>query len=603
MSERASLRVAALTVFAAGLLIYVNTLWNGFPFDDAIQVEQNLYVRSLAHLPAVFSQSTWPGYVYRPLPTLTYALTWALVGPEPWLYHLTSALLHAGVSVLVLLLLARFFARPVALLGALLFALHPIHVEAVASVANRTELLAALLGIGAALLVVPRTERADGRLPVARLVLGAAALFAALLAKESALTIAVAVPLLVAARAEVAGASGVALGERWRRVARGSAAPLAALAVGALCFFVVRHAVLGGDVLSRAVIAPIDNPLIARDAPSRVAHALALLGRYLAMCVFPWRLSADYSFGTPGLFDGVGAPAPLLWLALCAALAVATVVGIARGSLRLAFVGLWFFGTFAITSNVLLPIGAGFAERLAYVPSVAVCALVAWLLVEHAGRVVRIGGSVALLAAYAVLTLSYNRVWHDDATLLAYEMRTSPSAKVQAAYGKVLLDRGAHDEARALFHAALDAYPRHMMAAYGLGLVELKEGRPDAARVWLEKAIELDPGHPPSLVLLGRMRFADGEIDEAARLFVRALNSDNKSFDAKLGILAALLARDNLAQAAPLRDELMALSPRHAELLALSAELDRRLAGAGGRSGAGGDDARRTVALAGSGGA
>ncbi|MEW6270197.1 MAG: hypothetical protein AB1689_12980, partial [Thermodesulfobacteriota bacterium] len=197
------LRPAAAAVFVAALVVYAGTLSNGFPFDDAIQVEQNLYVRSLAHVPAILSQPTWPGYVYRPLPTLTYAATWALVGPAPWLHHLTSALLHAGVSVLVLLLLARVFGARVALLAALLFAVHPIHVEAVASVANRTELLAALLGIGAVLLVVPRGARSPGeRPPLPRMALGLASFVAALLSKESALTLAVAVPLLVAARDE-----------------------------------------------------------------------------------------------------------------------------------------------------------------------------------------------------------------------------------------------------------------------------------------------------------------------------------------------------------------------------------------------------------------
>jgi tetratricopeptide (TPR) repeat protein len=136
------------------------------------------------------------------------------------------------------------------------------------------------------------------------------------------------------------------------------------------------------------------------------------------------------------------------------------------------------------------------------------------------------------------------------------------------------------------------------MAAYGVALIELREGRPGEARAWLERAIALDPTHGPSLVLLGRMRFAEGEVDEAARLFVRALNADNQSFDAKLGILAALIARGNLAQAAPLRDELIGLAPQDAELLALSATLDQRMAIRGHEGGA-----RSAAALAGPGGA
>jgi tetratricopeptide (TPR) repeat protein len=227
-----------------------------------------------------------------------------------------------------------------------------------------------------------------------------------------------------------------------------------------------------------------------------------------------------------------------------------------------------------------------------------VCALAAWLLVEHTSRELRAAAVGVVLATFALLTVSYNRVWYDDATLLAYEMQTAPSVKVTAAYGKVLLDRGDVAGAREHFVAALEEYPRQMMAAYGVALIELREGRPGEARAWLERAIALDPTHGPSLVLLGRMRFAEGEVDEAARLFVRALNADNQSFDAKLGILAALIARGNLAQAAPLRDELIGLAPQHAELLALSATLDQRMAIRGHEGGA-----RSAAALAGPGGA
>jgi len=587
--------VAAVLVFLAGVLVYVNTLWNQFPFDDAVQVSDNLYIRSLQHVGKILAMPTWPGYVYRPLPTLTYSLTWMLVGPEPWLYHLTSALLHAGVSVLVLLLLARVFGSATALLGALLFAVHPIHVEAVASVANRTELLAALLGIGAVLLLVPRTRASQRRHGMLlRSVLGATCFFGALLAKESALTLVVGVPLLVAAREE--GFRGGL--DRVRAVARGSLWPLVTLGLAAAAFFVARWWVLRDVVIADVVMPPIDNPLVALAPHERIARAVALLGRYLVLCIFPWQLSADYSLGATGLADDLASPAPLLWLASCGALAAATVVGAARGSLRLVFIGAWFFAAFAITANVLLPIGTIFADRLAYVPSIAVCALLAWVLCQWRAVAARTVAASVLVVTFALLTVAYNGVWYDDETLFGYEMRTSPSAKTEANYARLLLRRGDHAQARQHFLAALQTYPEHMTAAYGMAFIELHEGRSDRAHAWLEKAIESDPKYVPALVLLGKLRFGAGEVDEAARFFVRALNADNHSFDAKLGILTALLARGNLTQATTLRDELIALAPQHAELLTLSADLDRRLASAGRDSATSG-----AVALAGPGGA
>jgi hypothetical protein len=82
------------------------------------------------------------------------------------------------------------------------------------------------------------------------------------------------------------------------------------------------------------------------------------------------------------------------------------------------------------------------------------------------------------------------------------------------------------------------------------------------------------------LLLRGRLAFKEGRVDDAGRLFVRALNEENDSFEAKLGVLAAVLEKNNLAQASALRAELERRDPGNAELRLLSEDLDRRLAGA-----------------------
>jgi tetratricopeptide (TPR) repeat protein len=118
-----------------------------------------------------------------------------------------------------------------------------------------------------------------------------------------------------------------------------------------------------------------------------------------------------------------------------------------------------------------------------------------------------------------------------------------------------------------------------MAAAHGIALVEMSRGDEREARLWLDRALEMNPKYTPSLNALGVLELGAGHVDDAGRLFVRALNVDNRDLDARVGVLAATLRRGNLAQATAMRDRLMKLDPSRPDLRALSLTLDRQLEG------------------------
>jgi hypothetical protein len=140
------------------------------------------------------------------------------------------------------------------------------------------------------------------------------------------------------------------------------------------------------------------------------------------------------------------------------------------------------------------------------------------------------------------------------------------------------------------FLEALRIHPTHMHAAHGIALIELAEGDRVEGRAWLERALSFDAGFAPSLNTLGFLELENGNVDRAGQLFVRALNGDNGSVQARVGLLAATLQRGNLVQAAAMRDELMALDASREDVRELSAELDRRQAAA--QAGHAGSDVR-----------
>lgn len=307
---------------------------------------------------------------YRPLTTLTYALGWAVHGRWTPGYHAVNLALHAAASLLVLALARRLAraaasarAERIAVLAALLFALHPAHVEAVATIFGRSGPLAACFAIGALLLAL-RWREARLALPAAVgvLVPGVLSDEVALLTPALFGLVAIAVP----------GAAGLAArpglrGDAERRALREAALVGAALCLAVIPYLVGRHAAALAPA-SAARWFPVGTPA------AHVALTLSrVLGEYLRILVFPSFLGGDYAYaariGTLTESNPGFSAATLAWVVTFAG-AVALLV---RRRAPLVALGLlWTFAAL-LPAMHLVPIGVLLAERLLYLPSVGFC--------------------------------------------------------------------------------------------------------------------------------------------------------------------------------------------------------------------------------------
>jgi len=140
-------------IFAVAVALYLPAVRYDFVQDDRVIVVGNPAVHSLSAGVHGFSRPYWPppnsGGLYRPLTILSYAVDWWAAGGRPWLFHLMNALWHGLATLLVVLVLVRWLPETAALAAGLVFALHPVHVEAVAGIVGRAELLAAVGLLGA----------------------------------------------------------------------------------------------------------------------------------------------------------------------------------------------------------------------------------------------------------------------------------------------------------------------------------------------------------------------------------------------------------------------------------------------------------------------
>jgi len=180
-------------------LVFANSLNNDFAFDDVAIVKDSLRVKNLDWI-GIWTQNYWPktegvqpDALYRPITLWSYLANQAITPGFPWAFHLVNILLHALVTMLVSVLAWRLLGdRRVAVVVGILFAVHPLHVEAVANTVGRAEELAALWTLLALLVYLPARPLLEETAPPRRSywhgILVAICFLIAILCKETPIT-------------------------------------------------------------------------------------------------------------------------------------------------------------------------------------------------------------------------------------------------------------------------------------------------------------------------------------------------------------------------------------------------------------------------------
>jgi hypothetical protein len=525
---RASLPFAALALIACG--VYANTLRGTFVYDDQIILHSPL-LREPWNLWAFFHNRFRPALaghvaVYRPLNDWSHVLNYALgeeltgKGESGALFHAVNVLFHAAVVCVAFAWIESLGARRrVAWTAALLFALLPIHTEAVANITGRSESQALFFGL--IFLLMHRRRK---------LTASAAAFGAALLCKESAiafLPLAVAMDRIVPRQSEARSSTTIGAA-----IEHGAAHPIARAEIRAYVWLVAVAAAwlaLRAYEVRNIDRAPtiVQNPLLFAPLGERLLTAARVQLDYLGLELFPTQLSSDYSMNQIPVITSL-LDARVLLFALVLAVSVALAWSMRRRMPLVSFAVLGYAITFSITSNFMFPIGTIMAERLAYAPSLFVCLLLS-IALSSAQRWIGARGATALIvlgaAAYAAKTVAQNRVWEDELTLFAEQARTAPnSAKAHAQYANALTDVGRDREAIGEYERSLAIYVYKPEIYYQLGNA-LGRVRADPERCIdaYRGAIRLMPSHlearaalAQSLMALGRFVEARAEVAEIA---------------------------------------------------------------------------------------
>jgi tetratricopeptide (TPR) repeat protein len=510
-ARRATREAAA--VGGAAVAAFALALGNGFVWDDVAFIPGNALFAAVADPRPFFRTGLWewatlgggPSPLYRPM---SVALMWALdrvLGSHPAPWHAVGVLLHALDSVLVFLLarrLARGAGRAAALAGGFLFALHPVHVEAVAWTTS-----AFVHPFAAAfVLLAAHAQLAHARSGRGAWLLATAALStAALLANEGA----VAVPLLLA---------GLASLETRRR----PTAPVLVAAAAPIALALALRANAVGPGIPVTV------------TPASLLSAVAFTLGYARNLVLPW--PQPVYLNVP--IGAVATPANV-------ALGAATLAGAAWLAWRLprgdrarpAFALAWIAATVAPLALAAMNPRPQFAPRGLYLATIGLALLAAWA-VERLGAPPR--GAVA--AAGAVLAVSLlacvvaTHGWRDELAVRLRMLDASPLASAtHLRVGNLLDERGEGDRARLHLEAALRlaASPDERADALeGLGTHHGAAGRADLAEPLLRQLVAESPARSSGWLALGNVAFMRGELAAARAHYLEAFRLDAANYEA-----------------------------------------------------------------------
>jgi len=489
-------------------LVFAGTLGNGLVYDDPMALAR------AAESPAALAVRRF-GLTY--LTIHAERLVWGDWVPG---FHLGNVVLHAVASGLAAVLARRLGARPWAACAAgLLFAVHPVHAEAVASIENRKEMLAMIFAATSVLLWLRPQAWAT-----------AAALVAwglAMHAKEvAAVGLAIVLPL-----------ADVLIHRLPVRRALVRTVPVVALGVLATALY-------GGNVLAHFTPAAVEKATsgAATSSGDALLVSAAAVPSLVRLLVFPLTLSADYPTPSPaGLLDGTVLAGVVVVALALVAFALAT-----RRAPLVAFAIAWTVAMYLPLANVV-PLGPHFvAERYLYVPSFGVCLLAALGLdaVRRRAPPAAVAALALLVAAGAVRSMARVPDWRDALSLWESAAGAIPggSGRIHAELGLAYSRAERSQEAIDHFRRSIALGPEKADTQSNLGLELLKVGQVEASIPHFARAVEIWPENPIFHYNLGTALLRSGRY-AAALDELRIASSDEAWRRADPSVGAALAAR------------------------------------------------------------
>ncbi|KAG9490438.1 hypothetical protein GDO78_006007 [Eleutherodactylus coqui] len=469
-------------------LCYWNSLFCGFVFDDVSAILDNKDLHPTTPIKKLFQNDFWGTPMseershksYRPLTVLTFRLNYLFSELNAVSYHLLNLFLHAVVCVIFLKVCKLFLDNRTSLIAALLFAVHPIHTEAVTGVVGRAELLSSIFLL-AAFLSYTKSKGPDNCIVWAPIAAAVFLVAVATLCKEQGITV-----VGICCVYEVFVAQGYTLPVLWDTavqilLGKGSIPysllqtllKLVVLMFSTLLLVVIRVQVIQSQL---PVFTRFDNPAAVSATPTRQLTFNYLLPVNAWLVLNPSELCCDWTMGTIPLVESfldIRNLATLLFFCFLGNLVIYS-VRYSGDSSKTVLMGLCLIVLpFIPASNLFFPVGFVVAERVLYVPSMGFCILVAHGWKKLSSKRLRKLSWIFLalvLFTHAVKTFNRNWDWESEYTLFMSALKVNKNnAKLWNNVGHALENERNYAKALRFFKQATHVQPDDIGAHMNVG--------------------------------------------------------------------------------------------------------------------------------------
>lgn len=521
---------------------YLNTLSTDFVWDDIYQIKNNDQIKSLLNIPSFFSSNVWAGvrgfssYYYRPLFILSLAVDHSVWGEQPFGYHLTNMVLHILMSIMVYLFALKFLKSATgSLFSAAVYAVYPVHAEAVAWISGRNEILSALFLLSSFYFYIFYREKRRIAYIISSLVLFSFSL----LSKETAVVLPVIILLYE-----------LFFGNRdWKETTRVPA--LYGLLI--IPYFIVRL------ILFKSMTGAQSQPLL-----WRLSTTPGLIMEYLRLLISPINLKVFYDIAVKKTFLSQDVIIPIFVLGIICL----GIIFSLRYDKRIFFNLLFTLITLVPVSGIVVLIApALMADRYLYLPSAGfsmalgtIFSIIPGSVVKKSSRQetkgipgltwtahtgVKLAGAL-IVCLLLVLNIQRNNAWKDNFTFKSIMVRDAPGSFFSHySLGLYYDDQGTLDEAVRELKFAAQLNPDHAETHNSLGIVYDRQGRLNEAMNEYLIALRLNPNNAKTHDNLGILYEKESKFDEALREYRTAVRLDpaNVNAYANLGLILRKLNR------------------------------------------------------------
>ncbi len=506
----------AIVLAAVTFAVYTPALKYGFVnFDDNDYVYENRHVLSgLNKDSIIWAFTKIHANNYHPITWLSHMLDVEVFKDRVWGHHLTNIMLHVLNSVLLFWVFLQMTGRKWAgAFVAALFALHPLHVESVAWISERKDVLSTFFWMLTMLAYVYYVQRKSARWYMAAIVLCAMGL----LAKPMVVTLPCVLVLMdywplnrLFAKTEQFSDEVSPSPSIKRIILEKVPFFLMAFTLSAVTFIVQR---VTGAMASLHLV-----PLWARFANMPIAYS-----GYIIKMLWPAQLSVLYIHPSRliSMTHSIIAAAVLIPI-------TAAVVYYGRRIKWLMFGWFWYLGTLVPVIGLVQVGNQYMADRYTYIPLIGLFVIAAWgvpYLFDFVGRrkIIFSTAALAVLMALSVRTVAQVRVWQNGLTLFKNAIDVDPENYIaHYHYGQSLRDAGRLDEAFRHYEIAIKYHPGYADAYVELGGVVHEQGQFEKALTYFESALKIKPHLFGALANMGLALSKMGRYDEAAVYLDRA---------------------------------------------------------------------------------